>query len=151
MGKSTSKDNRLLNATQSKTPTPPAPTSPKPPPASGWRRSLLVTPNEQESVPISTDPIYNNVPLANRTKKKETAFEDEGDLIEHDLLNIVEQEQQKDQQKNTPPAIPAKKRIAPLVQENNLDMEIEPTTKLVHPGTCRTLIFAFSSRKVSLD
>jgi hypothetical protein len=138
MTRSTTKENRLLTATQSKGPTPPAPLSPKPPSAAGWRRSLLINSNEQESVPITTtDPIYSNVSTSGRNKKNEIAVEDEGDLIEHDLLDLVEQEQQKEQQqqqRNIPPAIPAKKRMAPVVQENNLDVDVEPTTKLAHPS-----------------
>jgi hypothetical protein len=126
--KSTAKDDRTLTAALSKGSTPPIPTSPKP--SSGgvnWRRSVALNTSEQE--PTSTN---NNAFIAARIKKKEISMDDEGDLIEHDLLNLVEQEQQKDLQRNTPPAIPAKKRIAPTVQENNLD--VEPTTKLIHPG-----------------
>jgi len=67
-------------------------------------------------------------------KKQEIPMEDEGDLIEHEILNLVEQEQLKEQQRNTPPALPVKKRTAPTGQDNNFDVEIEPTTKLAHPG-----------------
>ncbi len=108
------------------------PPSPKPPPAS--RRSVLVNTTEQDTIPINPDPIYNNVPNLNRVNKTEIPVEDEGDLIENEILGIVEQEQLKEQQRNTPPALPAKKRTAPIVQENNLDIEIEPVAKLVHPG-----------------
>ncbi|CAF1492183.1 unnamed protein product, partial [Adineta steineri] len=138
--KSIAKDDRLLAATQSKTITPPAPTSPKPMtiPGVGWRRSVLVNTNESESNSINADPIYNNVPNANRLRKKEMSIEDEGDLIEHDLLDLVEQEQQKElQRNNTPPPVPAKKRIAPTAPDNNLDIDIEPTTKLIHIGKDR--------------
>jgi hypothetical protein len=129
--KSTTKDDRLLPPTQNKVATPPAPTSPKPPPPPGvgWRRSLLVNTNEPESVPANI-----NVPIATRMKNKEPSIDDEGDRIEHDLLDIVEQEQQKELQKNTPPAVPMKKRVAPAAQDNSLDVDIESRTKLVHPG-----------------
>ncbi len=125
---SSSKTNRVLTATQNK-----GPVSPKPPPplAAGLRRSLLVNTTEQESVPISPDPIYNNVI---RTNKKEMHTEDEGDLIEHEILDIVEQEELKEQHRNTPPTLPEKKRTAPMVNENNIDIELDPTNKLVHPG-----------------
>ncbi len=119
---SSSKTNRALSATQSK-----GPVSPKPhPSAAGWRRTPLVNANEQES-----DPIYNNV---NRTNKKEVHTEDEGDLIEHEILDIVEQEELKEQHRNTPPSLPGKKRTTPIAQEGNIDIEIDPTNKLVHPG-----------------
>lgn len=129
------KDDRLLAAAQSKGPTPPAPTSPKPPPPPGigWRRSVLVNTTESETAPTA-DAIYNNVPVLNRLPKKDPSIEDEGDLIEHDLLDLVEQEQQKDLQRNTPPAIPAKKRLAPIAQDNSLDIDVESSVKLIHPG-----------------
>ena len=128
------KDDRLLATTQNKGPPLPAPTSPKPPPPGiGWRRSVLVNTNESETAPTA-DAIYNNVPAATRLTKNDTATEDEGDLIKHDLLDLVEQEQQKDLQKNTPPAIPAKKRLAPVAQDNSLDIDVESSIKLVHPG-----------------
>ena len=62
-------------------------------------------------------------------KNKEVPIEDEGDLIEHELLDLVEQEQ-----RTIPPVIPTKKRMAPTVQEHNLDVDVEPTTKLIHPS-----------------
>jgi hypothetical protein len=103
------------------------------------RKSLLVNTHEQES-----DPIYGNVHVSQRTIAKELPIEDEGDLIEHDLLNLVEQEQQKEeqQQRNTPPALPIKQRTVmttafTTVQDNNFDVDIEPTLKLVHPGKDR--------------
>ncbi|CAF0852401.1 unnamed protein product [Adineta ricciae] len=131
------KDDRLSGAAQNKGPTLPAPTSPKPPPPGiGWRRSVLVNTNESETAPTA-DAIYNNVPVATRLTKNDTPTEDEGDLIEHDLLDLVEQEQQKDLQKNTPPAIPAKKRLAPVAQDNSLDIDVESSIKLVHPGKDR--------------
>jgi hypothetical protein len=62
-------------------------------------------------------------------------MDDEGDLIEHEILNLVEQEQLKEQQRNTPPALPVKKKTtAPIVQDNNLDIELESATRLAHPG-----------------
>ncbi len=92
---------------------------------------MLVNTNEPpESVPANI-----NVPIATRMKNKEPQIEDDGDRIEHDLLDIVEQEQQKERQKNTPPAVPMKKRVAPpAAQDNSLDVDIESKTKLVHPG-----------------
>jgi hypothetical protein len=47
---------------------------------------------------------------------------------------LVEQEQQKEQHRNTPPALPVKKRAAITVQDNSFDVDIESTTKLAHPG-----------------
>jgi hypothetical protein len=123
-------NNRALTTTLSKGPVSPKP----PPPAAGWRRSVLVNTTEQESVPINSDPIYNNVANANRTNKKEKPLEDEGDQIEHEILNIVEQEELKEQHRNTPPTLPEKKRTTPMVQENNIDIELDATNKLVHPG-----------------
>lgn len=132
--KSQQNEYRVLPATATK-----PPTSPKPPPSSaaaaaaGWRRSVLVDNNtEPDTTPIRSDGIYNNV---NRTKKDEISQDDEGESIEHEILDIVQQEQLKDQQRNTPPPpLPIKKRSAPIVQDNNLDIELEPTTKLIHPG-----------------
>ena len=122
------KDHPLLSSTQNKG---------VPPSTTNWRRSLLVNPNEQESN-SNSDPIYGNVHVSQRIKKKELSIDDEADLIEHDLLNLVEQEQKKEEQ-NTPPALPIKKRaaITATVQDNPLDVEIEPTMKLVHPGKDR--------------
>ncbi|CAF3341597.1 unnamed protein product [Rotaria sp. Silwood1] len=131
------KDNRLLPTTiQNKGP---ISISPKPG-TSAWRKSLLVNTHEQESTSILTDPIYGNVQISQQTAKKELSLEDEGDLIEHDLLDLVEQEKQKEQQQlNTPPALPIKKRatISTTIKENNLDIDIEPTMKLAHPGKDR--------------
>ncbi|CAF2605251.1 unnamed protein product [Rotaria sp. Silwood2] len=130
------KDNRLLTTTiQNKGS---IPISPKPG-TSAWRKSLLVNTNEQESSLILTDPIYGNVQISQQTAKKELSLEDEGDLIEHDLLDLVEQEKQKEQQRNTPPALPIKKRtaISATIKDNNLDVDIEPTMKLAHPGKDR--------------
>ncbi|CAF4355378.1 unnamed protein product, partial [Rotaria magnacalcarata] len=70
------------------------------------------------------------------TINRELSFENEGDLIEHDLLDLVEQEKQKEEQRNTPPALPIKTRTGSLTatkDNNNLDFDIEPTTKLTHP------------------
>ena len=133
------KDARLLTSGQAKVS---APSSPKPPTA-GWRKSLLVAPSDQEPVPTVADAIYSNVQVTSRTKKKELSLEDEGDLIEHDLLDLVEQEQQKEQQqRNTPPALPVKKRtITKLAAcaglDTSLDINLETTTKLAHPGKDR--------------
>ena len=123
---SSSKLNRVLPpATHTKGAVSPKP----PPPAAGWRRTGLVNTIEQES-----DPVYNNV---NRTNKKEVHTEDEGDLIEHEILDIVEQEELKEQHRNTPPSLPEKKRTTPIAQETNMDIEIDSTNKLVHPGKFR--------------
>ncbi|CAF0872120.1 unnamed protein product [Adineta steineri] len=133
------KDNRLTTSTQNNKG--PTPASPKPL-ASDWRKSLLVNTTDQEPMSSIIDPIYGNVHVSQQIKTKELSIEDEGDLIEHDLLDLVEQEQQKEQQKDIPPALPAKKRtvtstsITP-VQDNNFDVAIEPTVKLVHPGKDR--------------
>ncbi|CAF0976859.1 unnamed protein product [Rotaria sordida] len=139
--KSTQSTNRLLTTTiQNKGP---IPISPKPE-TSAWRKSLLVNTHEQESTSTLTDPIYGNVQISQQTIKKELSLENEGDLIEHDLLDLVEQEKQKEQQqqqqqRNTPPALPIKKRatISITNKDNNLDVDIEPSMKLVHPGKDR--------------
>jgi hypothetical protein len=127
------KDHPLSSSTQNKG----VPPSPPKPSTTNWRRSLLVNPNEQESN-STIDPIYGNVHVSQRIKKKELSIDDEAGLIEHDLLNLVEQEQKKEEQ-NTPPALPIKKRAATTttVPDNPLDVEIEPTMKLVHPGKDR--------------
>jgi hypothetical protein len=84
-----------------------------------------------------TDTIYSNVPVQMRVKKKEVSIDDEGDLIEHDLLDLVEQEQQKEELRNTPPALPVKQRTAvPTASDHSLDLSIESTSKLVHSGQC---------------
>jgi hypothetical protein len=123
-----------LSSVQTKCPPP----SPPKPSTSNWRKSLLINPDEQESISTDTDPIYGNVHVSQRIKKKEISIDDEADLIEHDLLDLVEQEQKKEQQ-NTPPELPIKKRAGTTtaittIQENTLDVEIEPTMKLAHPG-----------------
>ena len=81
-----------------------------------------------------------------RVKKKEVSIDDEGDLIEHDLLDLVEQEQQKEEQRNTPPALPVKQRAAVAnASDHSLDLSIESTSKLAHPGQCRCGNVAFSN------
>ncbi|CAF4474203.1 unnamed protein product, partial [Rotaria magnacalcarata] len=130
---SNDKEHRLSTTIQNKGP---APISPKPT-TPAWRKSLLVISNEQESNSIIPDPIYGNVQTSPNTINRELSFENEGDLIEHDLLDLVEQEKQKEeQQRNTPPALPIKTRTGSLTatkDNNNLDFDIEPTTKLTHP------------------
>jgi len=111
------------------------PSSPKPS-VNLARQSQLINQTEIESNPISSDTIYSNVSVALRAKKKDLSIDDEADLIEHDLLDLVEQEQQKDEQKTIPPALPAKIR-APTSDSTGLDFHIEPTTKLKHPGKDR--------------
>lgn len=69
--------------------------------------------------------------------KKNAHIDDEGDQIEHEILDIVEQEELKEQHRNTPPAVPEKKRSTPIVQDNNLDVELDPMNKLIHPGKFR--------------
>ena len=100
--------------------------------------------NDGDSSSSASDPIYGNVQLGHRMKKKEIPIEDEGDLIEHDLLSLVQEEQERD----LPPALPIKKRSATInaivaTQENNtnqnLGVNIEPTTKLVHLGKRREM------------
>ncbi|CAM4889502.1 unnamed protein product [Rotaria socialis] len=120
-----SKDNRLLGNTQSKDSTPPLAISPKPSSNANHRRTVLVTANEQEY-----NPVYDNFSVLNRTKKQDNSFEDEGDRIENDLLDLVKQEQDREHRRNIPPTVPNKKRMALLGQEDNL--EVEPTAKLVH-------------------
>lgn len=81
-----------------------------------------------------------------RVKKKEVSIDDEGDLIEHDLLDLVEQEQQKEEQRNTPPALPVKQRAAAAnASDHSLDLSIESTIKLAHPGQCWSGNFDFTN------
>ncbi|CAF3836161.1 unnamed protein product [Rotaria sordida] len=132
--RSTSRDNRLLPSTSNKVP---PPTSPKQSSASNRHRSVLNSTNESEPISTNTNPIYNNFSNLNRTSKQDISLEDEANRIEHDLLDIVEQERQKDQQKNIPPNIPAKKRLTSSAQDDPLDIDLEPTTRLVHLGKDR--------------
>ena len=125
----TDKDPRLL----------PIPSSPKPF-TTDMSKSLLTNTDERESPSNTPDPIYGNIQVLQRPKKNDISIEDEGDLIEHDLLNLVEAEQQRD----SPPVLPIKKRAATIAamltaqdSKNNLDVNIEPTVKLVHPGKPR--------------
>ncbi|CAF0821938.1 unnamed protein product [Adineta ricciae] len=117
----------------------PVPTSPKPA-TPAWRKSMLVNTADPETMSTVSETIYGNVHISQRLKTNESSIEDEGDLIEHDLLDIVKEEEQKEQMKDTPPALPVKKRTATTAsngQENNLDVDIESTPKLVHPGKDR--------------
>jgi hypothetical protein len=108
-------------------------------------KSILNNTNERESSSNVTDPIYSNIQVVQRPKKKVIPIEDEGDLIENDLLNLVEEEQQRD----TPPALPMKNRSATIAgmtathdsNTNALDVIIESSTKLVHPG--KECLFGF--------
>ncbi|CAF5093499.1 unnamed protein product, partial [Rotaria sp. Silwood1] len=127
--RSSSKDNRLLTSSSNK---PPAPPSPKSSSTAERHRSLLLNTDEQESISPDPSPVYKNFPILNRTRKQEIPLEDEADRIEHDLLDLVEEERRKDQQRNTPPMVPPKKRLTLPAQDNHLDIELEPTTKLVH-------------------
>ncbi|CAF4713598.1 unnamed protein product, partial [Rotaria sp. Silwood1] len=132
--RSSSKDNRLLTSSSNK---PPAPPSPKSSSTAERHRSLLLNTDEQESISPDPSPVYKNFPILNRTRKQEIPLEDEADRIEHDLLDLVEEERRKDQQRNTPPMVPPKKRLTLPAQDNHLDIELEPTTKLVHLGKDR--------------
>ena len=106
------------------------PTSPKSS-ATTWRKSFFNNTIEQDSNSSLTDPIYGNVNVTKEILKKELSSEDEGNLIEHDLLDLVEKEQQKD----IPPALPMKKRTATIIgKDDNLDVNIEPMMKLAHLG-----------------
>jgi len=102
-------------------------------------KSFVINTNEQDSPSDVNDPIYGNIQSLQRIKKQENIIENEGDLIEHDLLSLVEEEQQRD----IPPALPTKRRAATIntltttQDTNNLDVNIEPTVKLVHPGKDR--------------
>ena len=140
---------RFLTATQSRAP---APTSPKPPApvgASGWRRSVLMAGNEQDAFTTPTDPENSNMHVIPSTKKNGTPVDDEGALIAHDLLDLVKQEEEKDQHyqhqqqhhRAAPPAIPLRKRATSGAQDGNLDIEVETTTRLAHPGIKQTTEF----------
>lgn len=141
-------DHRILAPAQNNTG--PVPTSPKPT-IPAWRKSMLINTADPETVSTVSETIYGNVHISQRLKTKEPSVEDEGDLIEHDLLDIVKEEEQKEQMKDTPPALPAKKRTATTSsngQENNLDIAIEPTPKLVHPGMTIKLDFLWILTKI---
>ena len=84
---------------------------------------------EQEPTLINSD--------SNRMNKKEAPIDDEGDQIENEILDIVEQEELKEQHRNTPPTLPEKKRSAASTPDNNLNLEVDTTNKLVHPGKFR--------------
>ena len=96
--------------------------------------------NEQESPSINTNPVYDNFPILNQTNKQKISAEDEGDLIEHELLHLVEQEQEKDQRSSS---LPIKQGT---ISDTSLDVEIESTGKLVHLGTMNN---KFKKRKVN--
>ncbi|UJR27563.1 hypothetical protein I4U23_008845 [Adineta vaga] len=118
----------------------PIPVSPKPSTIPAWRKSMLVNTTDPETVSTISESIYGNVHVSQRLKTKQSSVEDEGDLIEHDLLDLVKQEEQKEQLKDAPPELPVKKRTATTTsngQESSLDVDIEPTVKLVHPGKDR--------------
>lgn len=111
------------------------------------RQFLLNNPTENETIPNSSDTIYSNVAVSLRPKKKDFSIDDEADLIEHDLLDLVEQEQQKDEQIHHPPALPAKLR-PPISDSTWFDIPIEPTMKLNHPSTtCSLFTFSPSSSR----
>ena len=145
--RSTARENRLLTPAQNKGPAPVSPKPPLPSTTANWRRSVIGVPNEHEPLSTLADAVHNNIPGSqNRLRKKELVIEDEGDLIEHDLLDLVEQEQLKERQQQqqqhhhhraSPPPVPMKKRVTSMMQESALDIPVEPMTKLVHPGRDR--------------
>lgn len=115
------KETRLLSSNPSKTT---APTSPKPPVAN-WRRSTL-----EVDVPLKPlESVYSNAPFVSGSKTNEVSspVEDDGDSIANDLLNIVQQEEKKDRQRSG----------SATQEQHHLDIEVETTAKLVHPGKDR--------------
>ncbi len=145
------KDQRVTPTPQSKGPILASPKSL----ATDLHKPIFSGANDEESSSNVNDPIYGNVQGGQRTKKKETYSEDEGDSIEHDLLKLVQEEQQRD----LPPELPMKRRAATTSEvttihehNNNLDVNIGPTMKLVHPGKkkkgmiqfCFSNVFLFS-------
>ena len=96
--------------------------------------------NEEGFLFNTNDPIYGNVQARQRMTRQDSSLDDdddEGDLIEHDLLSLVQEEEQKE----IPPALPVKRRaftsaavLTPHENNNHLDINLEPTSKLVHPG-----------------
>lgn len=88
----------------------------------------------------TSDPIYGNVQTRQRITRQDSSLDDdddEGDLIEHDLLSLVQEEEQKE----IPPALPRKTRaltsaavLTPHEKINHLDINLESTPKLVHAG-----------------
>lgn len=103
---------------------------------------LPVSSNEEQLPSTPHDPIYGNVQTRQLILKQDSSIDDEGDLIEHDLLNLVHEEEEKD----LPPALPIKRRAltsaailttTPDSSSNHLDVHIDPNAKLVHPGKDR--------------
>lgn len=142
------KDSSLLSTTQTKgsKPASPKPLTPE------LRKSLINNANERDSLSIITDPIYSNVQLSPAGNKQDDISNDnEGDLIEHDILSLVAEEQKRD----SPPSLPVKKRTVipiPTIPDNNhntsnLDIHIEPTPKLVHAGKNEFFIAFFFRHK----
>ena len=79
----------------------------------------------------SIERIYSNV---STVQQNESPIINEGDEIEHDLLSLVEEEEQKDK---APPPLPEKKRASVITNVTPVDLNIEPTTKLTHFGKDR--------------
>lgn len=103
---------------------------------------MLYQSNEPEIPPKPSESVYSNVPVISGSKKSETPTEDDGESIANDLLDIVQQEEKRDQQQQqrtaaVPPPIPAKLRSVSSTQEPSLDIEVEPSTKLIHPAKDR--------------
>lgn len=101
----------------------------------------------------TNDPIYGNVQARQRLTKQDSSIDDdnEGDLIEDELLKVVEEEEQKE----IPPALPRKERravtsaaiLTPHENPTHLDVHLESTPKLVHLGRrseIMTLFFSFN-------
>lgn len=115
------KETRLLSSNPSKTT---ASTSPKPP-VDSWRRSTL-----EVDVPLKPlESVYTNAPSVGGSKTNEISspVEDDGESIVKDLLNIVQQEEKKDRQRSG----------SATQEQHNLDVDVETTAKLVHPGKDR--------------
>ncbi|CAF0878863.1 unnamed protein product, partial [Didymodactylos carnosus] len=123
------------------------------PKMNAWRKAIAGNNGEktEQSLP-ATDPIYGNV-INYGTKQNQqsgSTIDDDGGIIEHDLLALVAKEQEKDvtlkspekrkKQYESPPALPKKEGISakrapvptPITSTTNLDVEIESTQKLAH-------------------
>ncbi|CAF0761161.1 unnamed protein product, partial [Didymodactylos carnosus] len=122
------------------------------------KKSIVVNNDEQiEGTPLTTDPIYGNV-INYRTKQSAqspSGILDEGGIIEHDLLDLVAKEQEKEailkspatrkKRCEPPPALPKKDGILlkrapvsiPTTSVTNLDVEIESAQKLEHTNRPR--------------
>jgi hypothetical protein len=138
------KDNRLINSMSNKLHSTSSPKLSIP----AWRQSMLLNTTDEETIPTRNDTIYSNVQISRRIQKKDSPIDDEGDLIEHDLLDLVEQEQQKQdeeqqQERYNPPILPAKMRTSTTINQSDqiLNIEVESLTRLVHMGELSIEIF----------